>query len=169
MEQQIKEYERIVNVDLDGVICDFDSHASEIVGLPIDKFDEPEMWAAIDAHGKSKFFAEMPWMPGGKELWNFVVSNFLNVRILSALGKTDVVDKQTSTGKMEWLRHNIPDLPSDDIILVQNKHRKRHYAKPGDIMIDDTDVVIQEWLKKGGIGILHKTSQDTISKLKEYV
>jgi len=30
-------------------------------------------------------------------------------------------------------------------------------------------VVIQEWDKKGGIGILHKTASETITRLKPYV
>lgn len=167
--EQIKEHERIINVDMDGVLCDFDRRAAEIVGKPRDSFEEPEMWSSIESYGKARFFETMEWMPGGRELWNFVTANFLKVRILSALGKSDMVDKQTSQGKLAWLRHNIPDLSSDDIILVQNKHKKRHYAKPGDIMIDDNETVIHEWLKKGGIGILHKTAQETISKLKEYV
>lgn len=167
--EQIKEHERIVNVDMDGVICDWEGYAVKLMGKPIDNMPDTEIWPVIEDYGKSKFFSEMPWLSGGKELWNYVTSNFLKVKILSALGNTDAVDKQTSTGKMEWLRHNIPNLSADDIILVQNKHKKRHYAKPGDIMIDDNETVIHEWLKKGGIGILHKTAQETISKLKEYV
>ena len=124
---------------------------------------------AIDAYGKSKFFSELKWMPGGKELWAFVNQHFIRVKILSALGKTDKIDKKTSTGKREWLSHHIPSLTSDDIILVDNKHHKRRYCKPGDIIIDDTPIIIEEWNKKGGIGILHKTAGETINILKRYI
>jgi hypothetical protein len=57
----------------------------------------------------------------------------------------------------------------DDIILVPNKHKKRHYSKPGDIIIDDNETVIQEWTRKGGIAIFHKTALETIETLKKYV
>jgi 5'(3')-deoxyribonucleotidase len=164
-----QDYKRTVYVDMDGVIADFDRGFYEMTGMETDHVQDNELWAAIDAHGKARFFSELPWMPGGKELWQFVTSNFLKVKILSALGKSDKIDKQTTQGKLAWLRHNIPNLQLDDIILVDNKHRKRHYSKPGDIIIDDTPVVIEEWLKKGGIGILHKTASDTIGQLKRYV
>lgn len=164
-----QDYKRTVYVDMDGVIADFDKGIQNITGRSINNINEPEMWAAIDAHGKAKFFGELQWMAGGKELWRFVTDNFLKVKILSALGKTDHIDKQTTRGKLEWLRHNIPTLQLDDIILVQNKYRKKHYCKSGDIIIDDTPVVIEEWQRKGGVGILHRTAAETIAKLRQYV
>ncbi len=154
---------------MDGVLADFDRGFYEMTGISTDNVSDEELWARIDANGKAKFFSDLPWMPGGQEMWNFITQNFLDVKILSACGKSDKIDKQTTQGKMSWLRHNIPSLHSGDIILVDNKHRKRHYSKPGDIIIDDTPIVIQEWVKKGGIGILHKTAQETIGQLKRYV
>jgi len=144
----MEEYKRIVYVDMDGVLADFDRGFYEITGISTDNLADDELWARIDAYGKAKFFSELPWMDGGKEMWNFITENFLDVKILSALGKSDKIDKQTIQGKTAWLRHHIPSLHSNDIILVDNKHRKRHYSKPGDIIIDDTPVVIQEWVKK---------------------
>ena len=164
-----QEYKRTVYVDMDGVLADFERGIQDITGRSINNIKDPEMWAAIDAYGKAKFFGELQWVTGGKELWSFVTNNFLKVKILSALGKTDHIDKQTTQGKLQWLRHNIPDLQLDDIIFVQNKHSKKHYCKPGDIIIDDTPTVIEEWIKKGGIGILHRTTSETISKLRQYV
>lgn len=127
------------------------------------------MWARIGAYGKAKFFSELEWMAGGKELWQFITNNFLKAKILSTLGKSDKIDKQTTQGKLTWIRHNIPSLQMNDIILVDNKHKKRHYSKPGDIIIDDTPIVVQEWVQKGGIGILHKTASNTIAELNQYV
>ena len=112
----------------------------------------------------------MPWVPGSKEMWNFITDNFLNVKILSALGRSDKVDGgKTAKGKLAWLRKTIPSLKETDILLVPNKHAKKHYAKPSDILIDDTEGNIKDWESKGGIGILFKTPKDTIIKLREYV
>lgn len=169
MENQPQEHKRTVYVDMDGVIADFDRGFLDIAGMPTDNITDDQLWARIDAHGKARFFAELPWMSGGKELWDFVTQNFLQVKILTALGKSDAQDKQTSTGKRMWLSRNIPDLRDSDIIMVPNKHRKRHYSKPGDIIIDDTESTIHEWVKKGGIGILHRTTLETLSKLRQYV
>lgn len=162
-------YDRIVYLDLDGVLCDFDKGFYDITGKIPDETPDSELWGDIDSYGKAKFFSELDWMPGGKELWNFVINNFLKVKILSSLGKSDKIDKQTTQGKLIWLRHNIPTLQLDDIILVDNKHKKRHYSKSADIIIDDTPEVIEEWIRKGGIGIFHETVKNTIAQLKQYV
>ncbi len=163
------EINRIVYLDMDGCICAFNDGFYKLTGKYSDKTSDSEFWGAIESYGKAKFFSELGWTVGGKDLWNFIFNNFLNVKILSALGKSDKIDKQTTLGKLTWLRHHIPLLSTDDIILVDNKHKKCHYSKPGDIIIDDTPVVIEEWIGKGGIGILYKNSMDTINKLKDYV
>jgi hypothetical protein len=160
---------RVVYCDLDGVLVDFSRGFYDITGRTSDSVQDQELWAAIDAHGKAKFFSELDWTSGGQEMWSFINENFLRVKILSALGKSDKIDRQTTRGKLMWLRSNAPELQLDDIILVENKHRKRHYSKPGDIIIDDTLVVIEEWNQKGGIGIFHETASNTIAKLKQYV
>ena len=117
---------RTVYVDMDGVLANFDGGFFKLTGKSSDATPDPELWAAIESYEKDKFFSELEWMPGGKDLWNFVTFNFLKVKILSALGKSDKIDKKTTYGKLAWLRHNIPQLQLDDIILVDNKHKKRH-------------------------------------------
>ena len=162
-------YKRTVYCDMDGVLADFEGGFYKISGIDPKNVSDPELWARIDAYGKAQFFSELEWMVGGKELWNFIANNFLKVKILSALGKSDKIDKQTTKGKLMWIRHNIPSLQMDDIILVDNKHKKRHYCIAGDILVDDTLIVIEEWNKKGGIGIFHKTASETITTLRKYV
>lgn len=166
---EIQEIKRTVYVDMDGVLADFNKGFYNLTGLAVDAVTDVEMWNSIQAYGKDKYFSELEWMPGGKDLWNFVTQNFLQVKILSALGKSDLIDGHTTKGKMIWLRHNLPALRQEDIILVKDKHRKRHYSQPGDIIIDDHPIVIDEWAHKGGIGILHKTLADTVGRLKQYV
>lgn len=156
-------------VDMDGVIADFDRGYFELTGKTSESTPDEDLWRDIERHGKSKFFSELPWMTDGKTLWEFVINNFLKIKILTALGKSDAVDGQTTKGKRAWLLHNIPALTDSDIIMVVNKHKKRHYSTPESIIIDDTPVVIQEWNKKGGIGILHKSATETIGILKNYV
>lgn len=164
-----KDYKRTVYIDMDGVIADFDGGFQSIAGISTDNVQDVELWQRISDYGKSKFFSELPWMPGGQELWTFVNENFLSVKVLTALGKSDAIDGQTSEGKRMWLHKNIPSLRDSNIIMVRNKHLKRHYSRPGDIIIDDTESTIIEWDKKGGIGIFYKTADETINELKKYV
>jgi len=168
-----QKYDRIVYCDMDGVIADFARKSAEL-GFPVEPQDkdqpkDEEMWNAIEAYGKDKFFADLNWLSDGQKLWNYISENFINVKILTALGKADQVDKLTSKGKRTWLRRNIPMLNDNDILMVPNKFAKKNYARPGDILIDDTEVCIQGWLRKGGIGILHKNANDTIQQLERYV
>lgn len=161
---------RIVYLDMDGCISDFDGAFENLFGFKTSQTEDNVIWSKIEGYGKTRFFAEMPWTIDGKELWDYVYNNFLEVKILTALGKTDAIDGgKGSKGKRLWLLKNIPILQDSDIIMVSNKHKKRHYSKPDDIIIDDREIVVQEWNKKGGIGILHKTAADTINKLKQYV
>lgn len=172
-----QKYDRIIYCDMDGVIVDFHGGFEKLPGaegLSVDdyesKYGENSIWKVINPYGKVKFFSELPWHgKGGQQLWGFITNNFLNVKILTALGKSDAQDKETSRGKLSWLKRNIPTLAEKDIIMVPNKHAKKHWARPGDILIDDTDICINEWVKKGGIGFLHTSGPDTIRKLEKYV
>lgn len=168
-----EKYDRIVYCDLDGVLVDFRKGVANL-GFTIPPTDrinpqDDEMWKAIESIGKDKFFADLDWMNDGKQLWEFITNNFINVKILTALGKADQKDKLTTKGKRMWLSRNIPMINNHDIIMVPNKHAKKHYAKPGYILIDDTNLCIDEWVKNGGIGLLHKSAVDTIRKLERYV
>ena len=66
-------------------------------------------------------------------------------------------------GKRIWRKRN---LPSTKLILAQ-AIKKQNYAAPNHILIDDRESNIDQWIKAGGIGILHTDTASTIKKLKE--
>lgn len=160
---------KTVYVDMDGVLADFKGHFKHLFDKDVSSIGDPEIWGFIEKYGKAKFFEELPWTSGGRELWNFVTKNFMNVKILTALGKSDKISNQTRQGKKSWLSHHIPNLSDSDINMVQNKHQKKWYSRPGDIIIDDTPIVIDEWNKKDGIGILYTNIDEVIRKLEQYI
>ena len=175
-EKSFNSHDGTVYVDMDGVLANFHGYFKQLFGWDLPKGDadkKPEldqkMWKQINDYGKSRFFEELPWIEGSKTVWNFLVDNFINVKILSALGKSNASDDLTRKGKMAWLNENIPKLLEKDIILVANKHKKRHYSKPNDIIIDDTPVVIEEWNNRGGIGIFFTDAKSVIQKLEKFV
>ena len=74
----------------------------------------------------------------------------------------DAIAKQ----KMIWLqKYGITFNP----IFVPGKRLKQQHAAPDRILIDDTESVIDQWNAAGGIGILHKDWETTITILKMYV
>jgi 5'(3')-deoxyribonucleotidase len=159
-----------IYVDLDGVLCAFKKGFKIISGgINVKDISEEELWKIIEDYGKDKFFYTLPWMDGGKELWNFIVDNFVEIKILSSIGSSHSDNDLTIKGKTGWLNKNIPLLREDDIIFVSSKHKKRQYSAPQNIIIDDDISNVKEWNESGGIGILHKNAHNTIQKLKEFI
>ena len=158
-----------IKVDLDGVLCNFVGYYKQLFGKNSETTPDLEVWKDIDGYGKAKFFEELPWMPEGQTLWKYINDNFINVKILSALGKNETNDKQTSRGKRAWLYKNIPSLTDKDIYFVQNKYQKQRFSGSGCIIIDDAPVIIDNWRAAGGIGILYKSAPQVIDELGKYV
>jgi hypothetical protein len=166
-------------VDMDGTITDIDTQFEKYAGEPLEGFEERHgkeaFWSFPDKAG-SKFWSEMPWMPDGQELWNYVLK--YNPTILSAPSR----HQSCQIGKTEWLKKNVK-LPNYDVQLkikgpwgrgwdkkskiILNSEKFRYCSGPNDILIDDTPKKVTPWIQAGGIGILHKSAAETISKLKE--
>jgi 5'(3')-deoxyribonucleotidase len=163
---------RTIFVDLDGVLIDWDGGFRKISGgLTGDefvaKYDKIQSIELIKRYG-SQWWANLEWLPDGKELWQYITSNFLNVKILTATGRPGQYTSQATKGKIQWMRDNLTHLSDKDKIIVGRKGEKERYCKPGDILVDDNESNIQDWINAGGIGILHRTARNTISQLKEY-
>ena len=160
-----------IYVDMDNVLVDFRLAFKEKVG------EWPEPWEA--SNGKNafwdlvkswgeEFWATLPWMPDGKELWSYIEK--YEPIILSA-----AMAGYQRRGKAAWLAREVgyTDTPVTDpsswkgeskIILHKDKYR--FILNPNDILIDDTPKKIGPWNENGGHGILHTSAKDTISKLK---
>ena len=121
---------------------------------------------AITRKASKEYWSEMPWHPDGKALWKAIKP--LNPIILS----TPAASANSKEGKMVWVKKN---LKISTVILSANKYEyvkdnlfvpkgKENYKR---ILIDDTPKKITGWTSAGGIGILHKSARDTISKLKK--
>jgi 5'(3')-deoxyribonucleotidase len=115
----------------------------------------------------TEFWATLPWMDGGRELWEYIRQ--FNPRIL-----TSPMDRGGKRGSLEgkelWLNEN---LGLDNIRELIFEHNKYEYALDEDgkpnILIDDFMAKIGPWRKAGGIGIHHPDANvsETIDALKE--
>ncbi len=95
----------------------------------------------------------MPWMPGGKALYNRVAQH--NHALLSSPSRSE----SSKIGKRLWRKKFTP---STKLILAQS-FNKKNYADKDSILIDDRESNIQQWREAGGIGILYK-SADQVNK-----
>ena len=158
--QEVRERYTIY-LDMDGVICDLDTSFENLgyggVDSILDRGGEGLFFGLIGKAG-IKFWTEMPWMQGGKELWDYV--NQYPVKILSA----PTNNPNSIKGKNIWIDRN---LGKDVERIIVPAKQKKNYADQHSILIDDMSRNITQWRLAGGIAILHKNAETTIKKLKE--
>jgi hypothetical protein len=147
--------------DLDGVLANFDKRFYDLSGLTPKQYEEKngteKFWNFIDNEIGVRFWVGIPWMPDGEQLWDYIKK--YKPTLLSAPSRNN----ESRLGKRLWVKKYIPGTK----LILASRQNKQDYAKPNAILIDDRPDTITEWENRGGIGILHKSAEETISKLKE--
>lgn len=147
-------------LDMDGVLCDFNKRYAELFGQTATESRErkefTEQWKQfIDGDN----FATLDYYPNALELLEFVdnIPN-INIEILSSSGGY-THHKKVFEQKEKWLQeHNI----KYKVNITPGSRLKGDYARGADtILVDDTDYVIETFINKGGIGILHRDLGNT--------
>ena len=169
-----------VLLDLDGVLCDFGAQYLKINGKRPDDVYQP---GAPRTPEKDKYwnqyvdqagFEDAPPMPDAAEL-------LAGVTKLMKEGLVHVVEICTSAGGKErqvdvtkqkkvWLNlHGLDDLTAH---ITQNGYKKADVInkdKYHDILIDDTETVLDNFKKHGGFGIHHTSSKSSVEQLEKLV
>jgi len=153
-------------LDLDGVVVDLVKAVKQLTGgLDFQEYEAVHglhsIWKVLGAQD-SMWWATLPWTGDGRELWNFLKDK--EVVILTS-GSTKHNGQTPKKGKHEWCFKNLGS--NVKVIVVDSSHDKQRYAEPNAILIDDLNSNIDEWKSKGGIGILHKNTADTINQIKQ--
>ena len=147
--------------DMDGVLTDFEKRFEDLNPEHLKtrdytaKYGTEKFWDAINKEGV-KFWVGIPWMPKGKELWNYIKK--YNPILLSAPSK----ENESRLGKRLWVKNHIPGTK----LILASRANKQNYAEPNTILIDDRPDTINEWNARGGKGILFITTEQTINELK---
>lgn len=156
---------RIIYVDLDGVLVDFDNGFKAIsAGVDkkqfIEKHGIESLWKLINSKGEL-WWSNLDWMPDGTKLWSALQNK--NIAVLTS-GSTRNTGTTAINGKKQWVTNHLGAVKT---IVVNSSRDKQKYARPGDILIDDLYSNIAAWTDKGGIGIQHRNTDETINKLNE--
>ena len=118
-------------------------------------------WKLVMA-GKAEYWSGMDWMPGGQALVKYVRTLGIPLYILTA-GAGDY----PKVGKQQWLKkHGLGDLP---FYIVNTGKEKGKYGKKGHLLIDDKKENVDGFKSSGGMGILYKSTSQTIAELKKYL
>jgi hypothetical protein len=156
---------RKIYLDMDGVLTDFQRRYAELFGENAAGEDRPNKknssnWTEFVM---SRQFETLDWFEGAKELLDFVNSLNVKVEILSSTAGAkyhgEVRDQKTV-----WLNNAKVWYPAN---LVPGRRVKRFFSYKGNVLIDDTPDVTEEFAKYGGSAILHTDVNSTIAQLKE--
>jgi hypothetical protein len=145
-------------VDMDGVLVNWLKGFHALTGMDVDAHDKKygvaSTWKRINAAG-SKFWADMEWMPDGRQLWNYIKS-----------AKPIILSKPSThpsskVGKKIWVeKHLGKDIP---YIFSPDKYK---WASKESVLIDDDIKNVYPWKRAGGVAVLHTSADETIAKLK---
>jgi hypothetical protein len=148
-----------INIDLDGVLVDFERGFEMFYGQHPKKVSEPEMWKIIEAN--VDHWHDLPAMPGALQLWAYVAQ--YNARVITGCPKTGY--KTAEAGKRAWIAREMGQhVP---VVTCLSRDKPQFMANPGDILIDDMTKNIRRWEEAGGVGIHHTEAKLTIAKLQE--
>ena len=162
--REVKGQRPRIYVDMDGVLCDFIAQSKKATGKIFTQDKAKEYWPIIKR--TPRFWSDMPWMPGGKQLWNYIKQ--YNPHILSAYTPDD---PNCIPGKRTWLRKNVR-ISSNRVNLVR-RVEKQKFAMKSDmgrrpaILIDDSPRNIDQFKAAGGMGIVHTSTSNTLRELKK--
>ena len=147
--------------DMDGVLTDFDDrfkkYSNGVMPSSFEKrYGKDKFWELIDNEGVA-YWVGMPWMEDGKKYWDYIKD--LDTELLSSPSRSET----SRLGKRLWVRNNMPGVK----LHLAQSFNKKNYAEPNHILIDDRPSNISQWVAAGGIGILHRTADETIRQLKK--
>ena len=116
--EAIKPY--TIYCDMDGVLCDFNQGYEKLTGESTDEANtkgKSYFWKLFrESVGKNEkdFWANLPWQPGGEELWNYIKSSSPNILSAPAVDFNLPQDQQLNPefnqaiqGKKEWIAKNL--------------------------------------------------------------
>lgn len=164
-----------IYLDMDGVLVDFVGRACEVHGKSVsdvtswDFFADAwgmtadEFWSKINAEGRA-FWADLDPLPWADELLELVTRYDPEFTICTMPSR----DPECLAGKGDWLARKL-GASFDRCIYARVKS---DFAKPGRILIDDSDANITGsdkvlgWIPAGGHGVLFPQPWNALAALR---
>ena len=162
---------RTIFLDMDGVVADFDTFASNLLGRPVGWHDSKhdltaEEWAKLSS--VDRLYYQLPLMPDATKLVAYVksLSTRFQIGFLTAVPRRTTMPSARDD-KQAWVDKYFPGMRMD---IGPYSHDKQKWCTPGDILIDDRPSNIAEWTNAGGIAIYHTGDVDaTIKELNKII
>ena len=148
-------------LDLDGVLANFDQGVHQITGSYPHQLSVSQMWKAIAR--ASGFFEHLSWMPQGENLWE--ATKIYQPTILTGLPRGNWAEPQKRAWCARELGAGVP-------VITCMAHEKIKWAcdvsEPGEtpVIVDDRPKHKTLWENKGGIFIVHKSVNESLTELR---
>ena len=141
-------------LDLDGVFADSAKRIEELTGKPYAEVTAIEFWNVVEKD--AEFFLKLERIEDSFELYEQI--KHLPHSFLTGL---PIIPRMVMH-KRAWVDKYFPG-----VVMIATRGKLKHrYATPDSVLIDDTKRNIDNWNGAGGIGILHKTADNTLEELK---
>ena len=110
-------------------------------------------------------FRRLNPLPDAWKLVDYCLNSGIHTEILTAAGTVNrtLVIKD----KIDWIRRYVN--PHWIVIPTFSGSQKAAFAHKKAVLVDDREINIKCWVEAGGIGILHKTADDTIKQLNDII
>ena len=155
----------LIFCDLDGVLVDLFGYAAEQHAVESYKYIDAIQWEQFLSNTDAEeLFANLPPFPIANQIVEMIVELAGEYRILSS---PLTYDKAGSIrGKKRWIAKNIR-IPAVEQIFETEKHTYAFQTRGiPNILIDDYGKNIALWNRHGGLGIKHRSDQNTLEELR---
>jgi len=152
--------QRTLYLDCDGVLADFDRGAAQVLGMPVQQFQQKfgagKFWARLAS--APDFYGSLPLMPDAQALFEAV--RHLDPVILTGLPRGNWAAQQ----KVRWAARHFPGTRIITCMAVD----KRNHCATGDVLVDDTLKYQHLWEGAGGVFVHHRDAASTVKALREW-
>jgi hypothetical protein len=162
-----------IYLDMDGVVADFETAASNFLGSPyIDTLDgvnahlyPASQWAQLSSIGD--YFRHLPKMPHADQLMvlakRFRDELNWDLYMLTAMPHDGTLPNGFQD-KIDWMAFHYPGVR---VRFGPYSKDKQNHCNPGDILVDDRLINCDQWTAVGGIAVqVTKSYTDALDKLQ---
>ena len=155
--------------DMDGVLADFSLGVVEMLKMmPRNQKYQEESYnnKLFDAiRDYPDFYYHLKPIEGSIEILNELRKKY-DVEILTGIPKPEKGIIEAADNKKAWIRKYF----DDELVVnaVQRRDKQKFCKGESYILIDDYDINIKQWIKKGGTGILFVTPKQFKSELESF-
>lgn len=151
-----------IMLDMDGVLTDYDYWLDYNNARREDT--GKTNWSKLAKIGAS-FWSNMPWNLEGHKLYNLLL-DYLKDKPNIELGIHSAIGMSCGkTGKYYWLEKNCPEIRKELVKLDDNGHFKYKTGTVDEILVDDRQENIDNYMAAGYPAILFTNAKETFDNI----